>query len=211
MRNVLTLCLCVVLLGPTTRALAHAEHEKPRYVAASGSDQGNCGEMFRPCRSIGYAASRAAKGDRILVAAGEYRVSDAEELFALVSDATMVRGGFSRFDHFQVSAPLANDTLLIGVPSQYRTLLSSKGFRLIADGKALSPAVASEGGRLLRKYQATQKSTAATPCSGGQAGSFSCSNVDLLAHLALADFSSRPTTANDIWDSRISIRSASTR
>ena len=202
MRMVVSLGLCAVLLVIATRALAHAEHEKPRYVAASGADRGDCGEMFRPCRTIGYAVSRAAKGDRILVAAGEYPIDDGEELFALISTATNVRGGFSRFDHYQVSEPLANDTVLIGASSQYRSLLSSKGFRLIADGKAVSREVVAEGERLLEKYQATQKSNPPTPCNSGQAGSFPCSDVDLLAHLALADFSSRPTAANDIWGFR---------
>ena len=180
-------------------AAAHGEHEKPRYVAAGGTDSGDCGELFRPCATIGYAVSRAAKGDRILVAAGEYVIRDGEELLALLSDATNVRGGFSRFEHFQLSDPQRHASVVLGVPGEYRSLLSSKGFRVIADGKALTSGVAAEGERLLAKYQATQKSNGATPCAGGQAGSFSCDNVDLLAHVALADFSSRPGAANDVW------------
>ncbi len=186
-------------MGCASGVFAHGEHERPRYVAASGNDAGNCGELFRPCRTIGYAVARAAKGDRILVAAGQYRIRDAEELFALISDATSIRGGYSRYEHFQRSDPQLNDTLLIGAPSQYRSVLSSKGFRLIADGKAQARSVVDGAQALLAKYQATQRSSGAIPCSGGQAGSFSCSNVDLEAHVALGGFSSAATAANDVW------------
>jgi choice-of-anchor B domain-containing protein len=37
------------------------------------------------------------------------------------------------------------------------------------------------------------------PCVGGLAGDFPCSNVDLLAYVALPDFGAASTSANDIW------------
>ncbi|MCG8435015.1 MAG: hypothetical protein MJA83_13375, partial [Gammaproteobacteria bacterium] len=64
-------------------ALGHAEEEKPRYVSAEGIDSGRCDNMFRPCRTIRYAASQAGKGDRILVAQGNYFIESAEDVFYL--------------------------------------------------------------------------------------------------------------------------------
>ena len=158
MRIPIGLSVAAVLLVHLTQAFAHSEHERPRYVAASGTDAGNCAELARPCRTIGYAVLRAAKGDRILVAAGLYSIASAEELFSLISGAISIRGGYSRYQRFRRSEPSSNDTLLIGAPSQYRSLLASKGFRLIADGKARASSVAEQTERLVTKYQATQKS-----------------------------------------------------
>ncbi|MCH7854574.1 MAG: choice-of-anchor B family protein, partial [Proteobacteria bacterium] len=43
------------------------------------------------------------------------------------------------------------------------------------------------------------KSSAATPCTNGSAAGFACANIDLLAHVRLADISSKPNSGADIW------------
>ncbi|HJZ47797.1 MAG TPA: clostripain-related cysteine peptidase, partial [Roseiflexaceae bacterium] len=44
----------------------------PRYVAASGTDSGDCSNSAAPCRAIGYAIGQAAAGDTIMIATGIY-------------------------------------------------------------------------------------------------------------------------------------------
>ena len=117
MTTLARLTLAAALLVPAAQIHAHSEHERPRYVAGSGTDAGNCAEMFRPCRTIGYAVMQAGKGDRILVAAGEYNIVAAEELFYLISDALSIRGGYSRYEHFQISAPRVTVRSLNGLPA----------------------------------------------------------------------------------------------
>ncbi len=41
--------------------------------------------------------------------------------------------------------------------------------------------------------------TAAGPCVNGSADGFPCNQVDLLSHIRLDGFSSKPEGANDIW------------
>src|SRR5690606_32160668 len=66
--------LVVFTFGESTRASAEARLQAgtTRYVAASGTDSGNCTSPSSPCRSIQYAVNQAASGDRILVASGTY-------------------------------------------------------------------------------------------------------------------------------------------
>ncbi len=177
----------------------HSEHDKPRFVASAGVDTGTCADRFRPCRTIAYAATRSNKGDRILVAEGIYPVTSADDLFYLTSGVVRLEGGFSRTDFYSVSDPKVRPTVLQGVPAEFRDGLAARGFSVIADRKGLSGDELRAAKLQLDGYAATQKSQPATPCVGGQAGSFSCDNVDLLAHVALEDFSTAPTAANDIW------------
>jgi hypothetical protein len=58
----------------TPSALAHAEHGKPLYVSDKGVDVGRCDDPDRPCKSIGYANSKANKGDQMQLAAGHYSI-----------------------------------------------------------------------------------------------------------------------------------------
>jgi hypothetical protein len=76
--------------------LAHAEHDKARFVAASGVDQGRCDNPVRACRSIAYAVKHANKGDKVLVADGQYAVTSAEDLFLLTSQLVPVLGAWRR-------------------------------------------------------------------------------------------------------------------
>ena len=67
--KLITLLLCTSAFG-SVQVLAHAEHDKERYVAVDGADEGRCDEKTAPCKTIAYAAKQAGKGDKILVAEG---------------------------------------------------------------------------------------------------------------------------------------------
>jgi len=180
-------------------AFGHGEHEIPRHVSVHGRDLGDCSQPVRPCRTIQYARSVAAKGDRVLVAAGRYQVHTMREVFALTSGIVDFKGGFNRFDHFANQSPDRNQTTLTGVPREFRSQLRDKGFHVVADLKGLRP----HQRRALKRFQAGQSamnsSSGPMPCEGGMAGEFACASVDLLSHVALDGFSRKPTAANDVW------------
>ena len=175
---------------------AHAEHDKARFVAPDGSDIGRCDKPLRPCKTIAYAVQQANKGDKVLVAAGHYQLTDEEQLFYISSELVPVLGGYSRYDHYQLQAPEINRTTLSGIPEQLQTTLTQRGFHLIRDGKARVSAILAD--RLIQ-HQSLNSSQQAKQCIDGKAGNFSCNNIDLVSHMALTSFSSRPSAANDIW------------
>ena len=190
---VLTLLLAT---GYSSQLLAHAEHDRGRFVATSGVDQGRCDSPLRPCRTISYAIAQANKGDKVLVADGSYALGEVNELFMLTGDIVPVLGGFNKFDHFQSQAPQLNRTVLTGVPVEYAKKLSERGFVVLSDGKAVNQVAFKQ----LQQVQAElQQSQTETPCVNGKAGAFPCKNIDLVSHVALGDFSLKPGAANDIW------------
>ena len=75
---------------------AHSEHDKSRFVASNGIDKGRCDNVLRPCKTIAYAVSQANKGDKVLVASGEFTITSSEELFYLKSALVPVFGGYNR-------------------------------------------------------------------------------------------------------------------
>ncbi|KKO47428.1 sodium:calcium exchanger [Arsukibacterium ikkense] len=175
---------------------AHAEHDKARFVADTGQDSGRCDKVLRPCQTIGYALSQAGKGDKVLVAAGHYPLSGTDDAVLLLSDIVPVFGGHNRFDHFLQQAPQLNKTVLSGVPAEFINRLHQRGFQIINDGPGRFGTAASQQ---LAAHSALQQGQPAAACVAGKAGVFSCDKIDLIAHLALADFSSAPSSANDIW------------
>ena len=185
---------CVMFSQAT---LGHGDEDLPRHVAEQGVDVGDCTLPVRPCRTIQYATSVARKGSQVRVAAGRYRIETPHEIFHLTSGILDVRGGFSRFDHFLAQAPAANPTTLVGVPAEFRDQLRAQGFHVIADRKGGDRQGALAD--LRRGYSSMLTSDGTTQCDGGSAGSFACDQIDMLSHLALADFSSKPRLANDIW------------
>ncbi len=194
--SLLNQLMLLLALGYSTQLLAHAEHDKGRFVANSGQDQGRCDSPLRPCRTISYAMAQANKGDKVLVADGSYHLTDVKELFMLTSDIVPVLGGFNKFDHFQSQAPQLNRTVLSGVPVEYAAELEKRGFVVLADGKSVDGAALQQ----LEQLQAElQQSQSEIPCLNGKAGVFPCKNIDLVSHMALADFSLKPDAANDIW------------
>lgn len=182
--------------------LAHSEHDKARFVAETGKDIGKCDQVLRPCKTIAYAVQQANKGDKILVASGQYSVTSSEELFYLKSALVPIFGGYNRFDHFQSQSPDTNPTELKNIPVDMAEPLRQQGFVVLADGKSLFSKNSAAGKALQSKldsyYTLSEKQTNVA-CVDGQAGSFACNNIDLLAHIPLSEFSSQPTAANDIW------------
>ncbi|RYV02679.1 sodium:calcium exchanger [Shewanella sp. OPT22] len=183
-------------MAPLDRVLAHAEHDKARFVSTSGKNIGRCDNPLRPCETIAYAVKHANKGDRVLVSGGQYDFKNSEDVFLLTSDLVPVLGGYNKFDHFLAQAPQHNPTLLTGIPQAFVSGLESRGFKILNDG------IAQYGVELSQKLEqnkALERSQPATECTNGTAGNFSCNNIDLVAHMALGDFSKLPSSGNDIW------------
>jgi len=197
MNKLLKLSVLVALAAGSSQLQAHSEHDKARFVATNGTDDGSCDNVLRPCRSIAYAVSQANKGDRILVASGDYSIQSSEELFFLQSQLVPVYGGYNKFDHYQSQSPNSNVTTLKNIPATMAPKLRSQGFNVIADGKSFNKDKALQA-RLSDYKMLSQKQTNQT-CTNGKAGDFDCNNIDLLAHIPREDMSSVPTGANDIW------------
>jgi choice-of-anchor B domain-containing protein len=201
----LVLTVNLILSG---HVIAHSEHDKARFVAENGNNKGLCDNVLRPCASIEYAVQQANKGDKILVAAGSYSINSVNELFYLQSALVPVMGGYNRFDHYQSQSPNSNITKLINIPSQLADTLRQQGFTIIADGiSTFEHAEDSSDKNIsqvqlkskLSNYAILSKKQSDLNCVNNKAGNFNCLNMDLLAHIPLGDFSSKPTAANDIW------------
>lgn len=188
----------LLLLSHNT-AFGHAEHDKARYVSPDGVDEGRCENYDNPCKTIGYASSKANKGDKVLVAKGQYAVKNLDELFYLTSQLVPTYGGYSVTNHFEKANPKANPTYLSGIPLEYREALQQRGFTVVADAKAYSKETASALSQKLANYQILSQSQTNQACVDGNAGGFPCENVDLVSHVPLNDFGLNPSAANDIW------------
>jgi len=175
----------------------HSEHDKARFVAETGRDQGYCENALRPCKTIAYAVQQANKGDKVLVASGQYAIGSPEELFYLKSEIVPILAGFNRFDHFQTQSPGVNPTFLSGVPVEMAAELRKQGFTVVADGKSIAKnKVFAEK---MAAFEALGKAQADVNCVGGMAGAFPCENIDLVSHVPLSGFSSNPSSGSDIW------------
>ncbi|MDO6427243.1 choice-of-anchor B family protein [Thalassotalea sp. 1_MG-2023] len=197
MRTTLSAILLLISALLTTQALAHSEHDRARFVAPDGKDIGKCDNALRPCKTIAYAVTQANKGDKVLVASGEYHINDTNELFYLKSKIVPIRGGYNKFDHYQSQSPATNISTLVGIPHEFANELASHGFNIITDRKALK-----KDDRLKAKltaYQSMQSVQQNVNCVNGKAGSFDCNNIDLLGHLPLSELSTNSGAASDIW------------
>ena len=178
---------------------AHSGGHPVRFVASDGVDRGDCASPKQPCKTIAFAAQQSGKGDSIRVAAGDYLVGD-NDVFYLLSDMVPVRGGFLRKDGFKNQNAEQNLTTVIGLPAQYRERLAEHGFRLLQDSKGQAVELSKHTQKQLALYQSnTQKTEGPATCVNGMAAGYECQNVDLLFHIPLGEFSSRPGSANDIW------------
>jgi choice-of-anchor B domain-containing protein len=191
-----TIVLCLLLNVPGG-ALAHGDNEPPLYVASGGVDTGDCQEPGAPCASIGYALRQVGKGGRVLVAAGAYEVTSAEDLYHLLSGDINVQGGYSRADGFTSTS--ASGSFLTGIPPVFAADLAERGFSVIADRKGFDQALEQQTSQLLAVHGALQHSMSNTPCTGGSAGGLPCENVDLLSHVGMNDISARPNAGADVW------------
>ena len=188
------LCLCI-----TPLAWSHSGGHPVRYISEQGKDSGSCETPKAACKSIAYAANQSGKGDKIYVAGGNYQASE-EDIFFLLSDMVPVRGGYSTKDQFKVASPAKNITTIAGVPFEYREELLKRGFRLLQDPKGSAVALSVKTQKQLAVYSAnTMKSEGPATCTAGLANNYPCRNIDMHYHIPLAEFSSRPNAANDIW------------
>jgi choice-of-anchor B domain-containing protein len=181
----------------TSNTFAHSEHDKSRFVSDNGVDKERCDNALRPCRTIAYAVSQANKGDKVLVASGEFTITSSDELFYLKSALVPVYGGYNRFDHFQSQSPQSNITTLKNIPLDMADELRKNGFRVLADGKAFEQD--DEFKQRIENYYQLSQSQSNEVCTDGKADMFDCSNIDLLAHLPLTEMSTQPNSGNDIW------------
>ncbi|MCE3251717.1 MAG: hypothetical protein K0Q67_727 [Cellvibrio sp.] len=188
--------LCILVLIPA-RVFAHAEHDKERYVAVDGLDQGRCDQKESPCKTIAYAAKQAGKGDKILLAEGRYDITDVDSIFYLASSAVPVTGGYQK-GSYKPAAPIGN-TILVGVPPEFSQGLAEKGFTVITDTKGLNREQQQYLDAKQTQLEAMGQVQAAVPCVAGAASEFSCNNLDLLAHVPLANLGNHNSHGNDIW------------
>jgi len=188
---------CILLILFSAGALAHSDMAKPLFVASDGVDTGRCLEATSPCRTIGYALRMVGKGGSVRIAGGSFDVENVEDLFHLVSGGVDIQGSYDVTDGF--AAPTGELTTLIGVPLEYRSTLSAKGFHVLADRKSIDRDVISKTNKLLSQKTAMQTSLKTAPCSAGSVNGLPCDNVDLLAHVPFNDVSANPAAAADVW------------
>jgi len=190
----------VMLLNlPIKTIQAHSGAHPVRYVSATGKDEGSCSSTLNPCATINYAVQKSGKGDKVLVSSGEY-AAESLDVFYLLSDMVMVEGGYAEQTKFRHKDPKKNLTTITGIPAQYRDRLAKRGFHLVQDKNGAAIKLGIKEKQLLETYQKiTSKPEGSETCTAGKAGTYDCQNIDMLSHMPLAEFSSNPSSANDIW------------
>ena len=178
--------------------VSHADHEKVRFVSPDGNDIGKCDDPENPCKTVSYAGLKSNKGDRILLAEGNYAVDNVDTLFYLLSDLVPVEGSYSKSSNFKKSDK-SHITRLIGVPLEFAEKLAAKGFTVVIDSKAIDINKTKEIRDKVGVYERLAVKKEAADCEFGLAGDHPCENMDLLAHVPLSAFSVAPSAANDIW------------
>ncbi|HEX5788916.1 MAG TPA: hypothetical protein VFY03_12085, partial [Woeseiaceae bacterium] len=183
------------LLVAVSGAWGHGD-ENPLYVAANGTDRGRCQDPATPCRTLEYALGHVGKGGQVRVGAGRFALGDPESLFPLLAGIVELRGGFDA----GFRQPDRSETILTGVPPEYRALFASRGFHVLADRKGGDAATERElKAKLDLHSQMQTRPLAATPCTGGLSGGLACSATALLAHVPFASVSAGPAAAADVW------------
>ena len=196
--SAVSLLLATALIAGLT--YAHSDMDKPLFVAGEGVDRGRCLDPKAPCRTVGYALSRVGKGGQIRVATGRYQIADPTDVFHLVSGLVNIRGGFETADNFR--QPTAAATTLIGVPQEYRAVLGSRGFHIVADRKDLqddNSKTVRTTEKMLALHSSMATSMPSAPCVGGTVNGLACQNTELLSHVAFGDVSANPSASADVW------------
>lgn len=179
---------------------AHAEHDKERYVAEDGKDEGRCDQKTAPCKTIAYTAKQAGKGDRILVAAGRYEMTDMDSIFYLSSSTVPVSGGYQKNNFQKPSAVTSSDTTtLIGIPPEFAQGLAEKGFTVITDTKGLNREQQEYLSAKQSQLESMNSAQTNASCTNGISTGFACSKLDLLTHVPLATLGNSNSRGNDIW------------
>ena len=182
---------------PTTSVLAHSGAHPVRYTSVDGVDEGVCNNPSFPCKSIGYTVNQSSKGDKIHVAEGEYQVQSLD-IFYLLSDMVELKGGYSK--SFKKLDNKKHTTTIRGIPAEFRERLAKRGFRLLQDSKGADIQLSIQDREMLKTYQRiTSKAEGSAECIDGLAATYECHNIDLQSHIPLNEFSTSPSSANDIW------------
>lgn len=182
-----------------TSAQLYADDDKPRYLSGDGEDEGDCRNVFRPCRSLDYALSAAGKGDSILVGPGEYAIQSADEYFSLVTASHRIKASMDKLSGYSRQDKTAHMSTLMGVPASERNNFEALGFRVIADSKGLVPTEQDRLGVMLQKMSAVKTSHGRADCVANSVGTYPCQSVNLFSHLDTGDLLSGANSASDIW------------
>lgn len=121
--------LPVSLNGPSSPFVYANASPTIRYVASTGTDQGDCSLPELPCRTIQYAVNQASSGDTIRVAAGTYTYNHAvdhcdflpeqgKSVICVVDKTLTILGGYSVSD-WSTANPGVNLTIIEG-ENRYR-------------------------------------------------------------------------------------------
>jgi choice-of-anchor B domain-containing protein len=192
--NIPKRALPLILLLLISVSASHDDTVGARYVQEDGADASDCLDHHAPCRNFQYALNLAQPGNTVKVAAGIYDVTgiDPESyLFGTIHAA----GGYSPEAHFHAQDPDAYKTILVGVDPKYRQAMGRLGFKWSADMASARSGIVDE--TPAPALQATQ--TTAATCVQGFASQFPCRNVAFLSQIPLNSFSSRPTSAANVW------------
>jgi choice-of-anchor B domain-containing protein len=189
--------LAFVLVSICLIPAAHASHDESlgaRFVQPGGIDAGDCLDHHDACVSIRYALTQAEPGNTVKVGAGIFDLSgiDPETYLHGPVHAT---GGYDGLDHYFESRPFEVRSIVTGVDARYKRALAVRGFHWAESRAAAVRGVVSFGdGPALQKVGA-----AATPCTQGAAGPFPCRNLDFQSQVSLAQLSSAPISAANVW------------
>ena len=177
---------------------AIADDGRLRFVSGTGVDKGDCLNKFRPCRSLDYVISRAGKADIIRAAEGSYTVDDAQSLQRLLAVTGRIEGGFHKISGYS-ERTARKDTMLVGVPPEFRERFEQAGFSVIVDRKGLAQDEQQKIRRLTKQILATEKSHTAASCVSNRSQDYPCQSMSLLSHLSLQDLQSTSLRGNDVW------------
>ncbi|HVJ30016.1 MAG TPA: choice-of-anchor B family protein, partial [Gammaproteobacteria bacterium] len=186
--------LILALLAIAGSASAHDESVGARFVQPGGVDAGSCLDHHAPCVSMQYALAQAEPGNTVKVGAGIFDLSGVDpETF--LHGSVHATGGYGAADHYYESRPLDVQSIVVGVDARYRNALAVRGFYW-SEGSAAAQRneISFAGGTALQQTQ-----VAPAECVKGRAAQFPCRNLDFWSQIPLAQFSSRPVSAANVW------------
>ena len=192
MRTLAVLPIALICLANPAQA-SHDESIGARFVQSGGNDAGTCLDHHAPCVSIRYALTQAAPGNTVKVGAGIFDMTGIDPE-SFLHGPVHAAGGYDELDHYTESRPLQVRSIVTGVDARYRHTLAVRGFYWAESAAAARRGVVSFDGPALQAVSA-----AAAPCTQGSAGAFACRNLDFQSQLPLAQLSTVPVSAANVW------------
>ena len=189
--------VAIVVAAASAGVAAHDESLGARFVQLDGVDAGDCLDHDSPCLSVTYALAKAEPGNTVKVGAGVFDMSGVDPE-SYIHGAIRATGGYSDIDHYAESRPDQVKSIVVGIDRKYRNALAVRGFYW-----SESAAAAARGEISFANGSALQSAAVGpAPCVQGSAGPFPCRNLDFVAQVPLAQFSSHPVSAADLWGFR---------